>query len=67
MTASIFLLITTNCVILGICLFLDQWQTSNFRGRNAQFAGSVLLWDWYHGRIQNLVCGCAVPVGCRLR
>jgi electron transport complex protein RnfA len=28
---GIFLpLITTNCVILGICLFLDQWQTNNF-------------------------------------
>ncbi len=28
---GIFLpLITTNCVILGICLFLDQWQITNF-------------------------------------
>ncbi|NLH16142.1 MAG: electron transport complex subunit RsxA [Phycisphaerae bacterium] len=28
---GIFLpLITTNCVILGICLFLDQWQIANF-------------------------------------
>jgi Na+-translocating ferredoxin:NAD+ oxidoreductase subunit A len=40
---GIFLpLITTNCVILGICLFLDQWQITSFlQAVNLSFGAGI--------------------------